>query len=70
MRKEEEEIAECDPCPALLYEELVEDVALFGEVGRGGTGEVGLCRCIVRSCPRGWIEEGEEGPYYENDWVY
>ena len=40
MREEEEEIAECDPRPALLYEELVEDVGLFCEVGRCGAREV------------------------------
>lgn len=32
MREEKEEIAKCDPCPALLDEEQVEDVALFREV--------------------------------------
>lgn len=40
MREQEEEIAECDPCPAALDEELVEDVALRREVGRRGVGEM------------------------------
>lgn len=47
MREEEEEVAERDPCPALLYEELVEDVALLCEVGGCGAGEVGLCGWVV-----------------------
>lgn len=69
MRKEEEEIAEGDPCPTLFYEELVEYVALLGEVGGCGAGEVGLCRCVVGGSSSGWIEEGEEGSYHEGHWV-
>jgi hypothetical protein len=32
MSEKKEEIAERDPCPALLHEKLIEDVALLGEV--------------------------------------
>jgi hypothetical protein len=32
MRKEEEEIAECHPRPALLHEKLIEDIALLGKI--------------------------------------
>ena len=70
MREEEEEIAECNPCPALLYEELVEDVGFLCEVGGCGAREVRLCRCVVGSCSCGWVEEGEEGSYYECYGVY
>lgn len=33
MRKEEEEVTECDPCPASFYEEDIENIVLFGKVG-------------------------------------
>ena len=69
MREQEEEVAECDPCPTLLNEELVEDVALFCEIRGCGTGEVGLCRCVVGSCSCGGIKECEEGSGYQSNWV-
>lgn len=61
MREEEEEKRDGNPGPALLDEELVEDVGLFGKVGGGGGGGVGLGRGVVGGGAGCWIKEGEEG---------
>jgi len=61
MCEEEEEIAERDPCPTLLYKKYVEDVALLGKVRRGGVRIMRLRCCIVGSSPSYRIEEREQG---------
>ena len=61
MREEEERVGEGYPEPALLDEELVDQVALLSEVGgRGGFG-VGLSEGAVRGGAGGGVDEGEEG---------
>lgn len=61
VREEEERVREGYPEPALLDEELVDEVAFLGEVGgRGGLG-VRMCECVVGGGAGGGVDEREEG---------
>ena len=70
MRKEEKEVAESNPCPALLYKELIENVALLSEIGWCSLCDMRLCCCAVGSISSGGVEEGEEGAREEDCGVY
>lgn len=62
VREEEDEKGECDPSPALLDEEDVENVALASKVGRRKSWvlRVGLGPVVVGRITYGGREKGEE----------
>lgn len=61
MREEEEKIRDCDPEPAALDEDLVEEIALLRKVGGRDAGIVRLRREVVRGVAGVCVDEREEG---------